>query len=429
MDGDMGEEAGAASLATFAAPVHGRLELSSAFQPIFSPAHRRPVGYEGLVRARDKRGRMVPPLELFGEAPAGETRILLDRQCRSLHVSNFMRFDEQRSWLFLNVDPYVAIEGRNFGSFFAGMLRAAGLAPHRVAVELTESPLADEGRLAAAMEYYRELGCVIVLDDFGAGHSNFDRIWRLNPDIVKIDREMTRRVTVEPLARRMFGGIVSVLHEAGALVCVEGIETEEEALCATDANADLVQGKYFAGPAAALPPEGCAREVFTRLFAGFRAEIADTQAQRRALLQPYFAAIAGAARALGSGIELAAAAADLLVLPCTQRCYRISGDGQQLGGNLDAERNASARDPRLDPMRPTAGTNWQNKPYFRRAVGAPGSIQVTRPYLSVTGPKLCVTLSIAYTARGSALEVVCADLDFEALSGADIAFGQAKLAP
>ena len=46
----------------------------------------------------------------------------------------------------------------------------------------------------AAMEYYRELGCVIVLDDFGAGHSNFDRIWRLNPDIVKIDREMTRRV-------------------------------------------------------------------------------------------------------------------------------------------------------------------------------------------------------------------------------------------
>jgi hypothetical protein len=188
-----------------------------------------------------------------------------------------------------------------------------------------------------------------------------------------------------------------------------------------------MQGNYFAGPAAVLPREGCARELFTRLFTGFRAEIADSQAQRRAMLQPYFAAIAGAARALGSGIDLASAAAGLLALPCTQRCYLISGDGQQIGGNLDAERNASARDPRLDPMRPTAGTNWQNKPYFRRAVGSPGAIQVTRPYLSVTGPKLCVTLSIAYTARGSALEVVCADLDFEALSEADLAFGQAKL--
>src|SRR5687768_2666416 len=74
------------SLATFAVPVHGRLELSSAFQPIFSPAHRRAVGFEGLIRACDKRGRMVPPLELFSEVPIGESRILLDRQCRSLHV-------------------------------------------------------------------------------------------------------------------------------------------------------------------------------------------------------------------------------------------------------------------------------------------------------------------------------------------------------
>jgi EAL domain-containing protein (putative c-di-GMP-specific phosphodiesterase class I) len=413
------------SLASFAAPVHGRLELSSAFQPIFSPAHRRAVGVEGLIRARDKRGRMVPPLELFSEVPVGETRILLDRQCRSLHVSNFVRFGDARSWLFLNVDPYVAIEGRNYGSFFAGMLRSAGLAPHRIAVELIESPLADEARLAAAMEYYRELGCVIVLDDFGAGHSNFDRIWRLKPDIVKIDREMTRRVTVEPLARRMFNGIVSVLHEAGALVCVEGIETEDEALCATDANADLVQGNYFASPAAQLPPGDVCRDTFRRLFAGFRAETRGLQGRRRAMLEPYFAALAGMARALAVGSDHEAAAAALLALPCTQRCYRIGSDGSQLGDNLESAHNVSARDPRLEPMRPSAGTNWQNKPYFRRAIGTPGAIQVTRPYLSVTGPKLCVTLSLAYAAVGET-QVVCADLDFAALAGGDLLFGSAQ---
>jgi hypothetical protein len=275
------------------------------------------------------------------------------------------------------------------------------------------------------MEYYRELGCVIVLDDFGAGHSNFDRIWRLNPDIVKIDREMTRRVTVEPLARRMFAGIVSVLHEAGALVCVEGIETEDEALCATDANADLVQGHYFASPATELVEEGCARDTFTRLFAGFRAEVLEMQAQRHAKLEPYFSGLATAAGALASGVGLPAAAAALIAQPYTQRCYLIGGDGLQLGANLEAERNASARDPRLEPMRPTAGTNWQNKPYFRRAIASPGAIQVTRPYLSVTGPKLCVTLSIAYTRKGGT-EVVCADLDYEALAGADLAFGRAR---
>jgi len=98
-----------------------------------------------------------------------------------------------------------------------------------VAVELIETPFDDEKRLVAAVEHYRTIGCLIVIDDFGAGYSNFDRIWRLKPDIVKIDREMTRRVTVEPArathVRRDHLGV----HESGALVCVEGIETEAEA--------------------------------------------------------------------------------------------------------------------------------------------------------------------------------------------------------
>jgi len=189
----------------------------------------------------------------------------LDRQCRAVHVRNFRRLGNEDSWLFLNVDPYIAVQGLRFGSF-AQMLEENGLPAHRVAVELIETPFDDEKRLVAAVEHYRTIGCLIAIDDFGAGYSNFDRIWRLKPDIVKIDREMTRRVTVEPLARRMFAGIISVLHESGALVCVEGIETEAEALCATDADADLVQGNYFASPTTQLQPEHACDDLFARLF-------------------------------------------------------------------------------------------------------------------------------------------------------------------
>ena len=172
---------------------------------------------------------------------------------------------DAHSRLFLNLDPYVAVDGRRFGSFFAQMLESHAFPANRVAVELTELPLQAEDSLASAVDYYRELGCQIVIDDFGAGHSNFDRIWRLKPHIVKIDREMTRRVATEPVARRMFAGIVSVLHDAGALVCVEGIETEDQALCATEANADLLQGYYFARPAETLVAEDACRDVFGRL--------------------------------------------------------------------------------------------------------------------------------------------------------------------
>ena len=46
--------------------------LSSHFQPIFSLAHRRPVGYEGLIRGTDSNGKAYLATELLAKAPAGE---------------------------------------------------------------------------------------------------------------------------------------------------------------------------------------------------------------------------------------------------------------------------------------------------------------------------------------------------------------------
>jgi EAL domain-containing protein (putative c-di-GMP-specific phosphodiesterase class I) len=398
--------------------------LSTHFQPIFSLAHRRPVGYEGLIRGTDSNGRAYLATELLAKAPAGVPRMQLDRQCRALHVRNFRRLSNEDSWLFLNVDPYIAVQGLRFGSF-AQMLEENGLPAHRVAVELIETPFDGEKRLVAAVEHYRKLGCLIVIDDFGAGYSNFDRIWRLKPDIVKIDREMTRRVTVEPLARRMFTGIISVLHESGALVCVEGIETEAEALCATDADADLMQGNYFALPAAQLPPEHACDDLFARLFRDFRAETAEFHDLRRVRLQPYIAALADAVLALSAGADRTRAVRALLDLDCTERCYLVAGDGSQIGASAETERSVAARDRRLTPIRPVTGTNWQTKPFFRRAIEAPGKVQITRPYLSATGPKFCVTLSYALSLNGS-YHVLCVDLDFAALAGDDLAFGLTK---
>ena len=399
--------------------------LTTHFQPIFSLAHRRPVGYEALIRGTDPSGRVYLPAELLAQAPAGVARMQLDRQCRALHVRSFGRLRDDVSWLFLNVDPHIAVQGHRFGSF-AQMLEESGLSPHRVAVELIETPFDDQKRLVTAVEHYHELGCLVVIDDFGAGYSNFDRIWQLKPDIVKIDREMTRRVTVEPLARRMFTGIISVLHVAGALVCVEGVETEGEALCATEANADLLQGNYFASPAL-RPPAGQASDgLFGRLFAQFRDESAEFSNRRRIRLQPYLAAFSDAVLALSVGAERASAARALLELDCTERCYLVAADGSQIGASAESERSAASRDRRLTPIRPVTGTNWQTKPFFRRAIEAPGKIQITRAYLSATGPRLCVTLSYALSLNGS-YHVLCVDLDFAALAGEDLAFRSAMI--
>jgi len=167
-------------------------------------------------------------------------------------------------------------------------------------------------------------------------------------------------------------------------------------------------------------------EIFARLLSQFREETTEFRDRRRERLQPYLAALSDTVLALSAGAERTSAVRALLELDCTERCYLVASDGSQIGASAESERSAAARDRRLTPIRPVTGTNWQTKPFFRRAIESPGKVQITRPYLSATGPRLCVTLSYALTLNGS-YHVLCVDLDFAALAGEDLAFGVAKM--
>ena len=64
--------------------------LTSAFQPVYSYPHRRPVGYEGLIRVEDDRGRPITPVTAFEGVGSFDQQVWLDRLCRLLHVHNFV---------------------------------------------------------------------------------------------------------------------------------------------------------------------------------------------------------------------------------------------------------------------------------------------------------------------------------------------------
>jgi EAL domain-containing protein (putative c-di-GMP-specific phosphodiesterase class I) len=110
------------------------------------------------------------------------------------------------------------------------------------------------------------MGASIAMDDFGIGRSNFDRIVSLRPDLVKIDRSVLIDAVGDVKARRMLPAVIELLHEAGAEVAIEGIETASEALIAMEAGADHLQGYYFAKPAAVLPEESFTKRILAELL-------------------------------------------------------------------------------------------------------------------------------------------------------------------
>src|SRR5260221_237876 len=70
---------------------------------------------------------------------------------------------------------------------------------------------------------------------------------RTGPDIVKIDQSVVASAVANESVRKMLLHAVSLLHEMGTLVLLEGVESKEEALMAIESDADFASGFYF-GP-------------------------------------------------------------------------------------------------------------------------------------------------------------------------------------
>jgi EAL domain-containing protein (putative c-di-GMP-specific phosphodiesterase class I) len=392
---------------------HQDYRIRSAFQPIYSFAHGRPVGFEGLARARDRSGLSISPMTLLASERTRDGTIFLDRLLRALHVSNFAEWSSDSAWLFLNVAPVVVVNGRTMGPFFKELLSAFRVPPERVVVEVTENETNDEGVLEESAQYYKDMGCLLAIDDFGAGHSNFHRIWRLRPDIIKLDRLMVSQAVDDPVARRGLMAIAGLLHEIGALVLAEGIETEQEALVAIQAEVDLLQGFLLQRPVVGPP-----LEEKPELFAGIRESLSrmahDDGADSHLTIRPVLALFARAAEHLGAGEDLPTAVADLLRDPRVIRCYVLDSRGTQVGENLAAPHSVARRDPRHVPLGTAKGANWMHRHYFRRAIAQAGRTQVSRPYLSLTDPRMCITLS-QLVVRPDQSDVLCCDVEYGSL--------------
>jgi EAL domain-containing protein (putative c-di-GMP-specific phosphodiesterase class I) len=343
-------------------------------------------------------------------------RLLADRSARLIHALNFAEAAPAAHWLFLNLQPQilVAMPIQRHTGFQRRLCQRAGLAPHQIVLEVIEQAVPEdvdfEGQLAGA----RDDGSLIAIDDFGAGHSNLDRVWRLRPAIVKLDRSLVRRGALDAQARRVVAQMVALLHHCGALVLMEGVETRDEALLAFEANADLVQGDLFAAPAESLADPDAAAQTLCDLWDEYETRRSTEQRSYRSGLRPYIDAIGYASALLAEGRPLEEATAAFLQLPAAEVCYLLDGEARQIGDNAWAPSRLESEPLAFAPMRQTDGAHWGRRPYYRRAMESVGLVQVTRPYRTVHGAHLCVTVSVAFrSSPGAALQVICGDIGWE----------------
>lgn len=230
------------------------LELRSHFQPLFYANNLALYAHEALLRPRlPLDTHFQAPNQAFELAASAQEAIYLDRLCRVLHAMNFVGQRCTEPYLFLNVSAqHLQSVTGNHGQTFEALLTLCGLRPQQVVLEILEARVEGLEHLQNAVQGWRQRGFQIAIDDFGCQHSNFDRLWRLTPDIVKLDRQLVHHAEHNPRAAIILPKLIDMIHDLGARVVCEGIETPIQHRLCVDAGADVLQGYFYARPAAQL---------------------------------------------------------------------------------------------------------------------------------------------------------------------------------
>src|SRR3989344_2380617 len=128
-------------------------------------------------------------------------------------------------------------------------LRSAGVEPHRLELEVTESALMGNiAETLVLLQQIRALGVSLSIDDFGTGYSSLAYLKRLPLNTLKIDRSFIQDIPKSTQDMEIVQAIIVMAHTLHLEVVTEGVETFEQYQFLECHGCDFVQGYLLSRP-------------------------------------------------------------------------------------------------------------------------------------------------------------------------------------
>ncbi|WP_232467604.1 putative bifunctional diguanylate cyclase/phosphodiesterase [Burkholderia ubonensis] len=217
------------------------------YQPIVDVRTRRITTREALLRWHHPRAGWISPARFIPVAERGGLidrlgRFVLDQACRQA-----ARWPDGAR-VAVNVSAGQLGHG-TIAPAVAAALAGAGLTPDRLEIEVTETALLhDEGKAVADLRALRAMGVRVALDDFGTGFSSLAHLRAFPFDKIKIDGSFVRDAVTRPDCAAVVCAVADLGKRLGVTTVAEGVETEEQLACITEAGCREVQGFLLGRP-------------------------------------------------------------------------------------------------------------------------------------------------------------------------------------
>jgi diguanylate cyclase (GGDEF)-like protein len=234
------------------------------YQPKISLTTGKLTGSEALIRWNDPRDGLTPPGRFIRTLE--ETGLIQQVGRWVLHTA----IDDHTRWraaglapgrVAVNVSP-LQLRDRDFAVKVERLVGASS----GLELEITESMIAEDiGNTADSLKRLRNNAVTIAIDDFGTGYSSLSHLAKLPVDTLKIDQTFIADMTLGPNELSLVSTIINLGHSLKLTVVAEGVESGEQARLLRLLGCDEMQGFLIS---AAVPPDEFASMYLRPAVAG-----------------------------------------------------------------------------------------------------------------------------------------------------------------
>ncbi|NDY96617.1 EAL domain-containing protein [Wenzhouxiangella limi] len=220
--------------------------IHAVYQPIVELRSGRCVGAEVLGRWTEKNGTAISP-EIF--VPLAEKAGLGTRLTLSIlenllqHMANWPEPEKEMVYHLNLTEQDLAQPG--FSRRLGELLDEHGVAPERIALEITERALLDSDVIRQRVAELRDKGHSIAIDDFGTGYSSLAYLQKFELDTLKIDKTFVDSLQTEAVTSSVIRPIIDLARALDLEIIAEGIESGEQMQWLVERDVECGQGYWY----------------------------------------------------------------------------------------------------------------------------------------------------------------------------------------
>ena len=212
------------------------------FQPIVDTQTKEVYKYEALIRYITKEGVEIAPYHFINVAKKTK---LYPNIIKIVIQDAFRLIKNKNKRVSVNIS-FDDIANEETTAFIYEILEQNKEFTEFLEFEILESEeISDFNEVSKFISEIKKFNCIVGVDDFGAGYSNFNLLTLLDIDFVKIDGSLIKRINTSKDLEIIVNTIANFSKEFKVKTVAEYVSNEDIYNKIKELNIDYCQGYYF----------------------------------------------------------------------------------------------------------------------------------------------------------------------------------------